>query len=151
MSLLSDEKINDALRGLPMYASEWDDADFHAFARAIAAAVLEAQGKQEPVAEVMESPFGATIDPVGKAILHVGQSLYAAPVVQPDMVLVPREQVEAVQSYISKVKLAQKVSQDQPISMLFACGCLGPLPECFCAKRSRLVEGFMVAAAEGKK
>ena len=40
------------------------------------------QEKQEPVAEVVKGPFGATIDPVGKAILHVGQSLYAAPVVQ---------------------------------------------------------------------
>ena len=54
------------------------------FARAIEAAVLEAQGKQEPVAEVIATEAGATVVPTGKNVLRVGQQFYAEPVVQPD-------------------------------------------------------------------
>ena len=83
MSKLSDEKIDEIakdykailLGGNPYFP--WFD-----YAKAIEDAVLEAQGKQkqEPL------PFSAD-----RVTYHK-----AAPVVQPDMVLVPREPTEAM-------------------------------------------------------
>ena len=69
------------------------------FARAIEAAVLEAQAKQEPVAWCfVQNGFTHYTDDKRDWYDAVGVEevtpLYAAPIVQPDMVMVPREPTE---------------------------------------------------------
>jgi len=68
---------------------------------AIEAAVLEAQGKQEPVAWAYtinnsHSVFSAEKPPEDAYDEGTLYPLYAAPVVRPDMVMVPREPTEAM-------------------------------------------------------
>lgn len=106
MSLLSDEKILEIARKLAYM-------DNLTFARAIEAAVLEAHGKQEPVAWLARGIHGGKViaaklhdykqdadNTASVFIEHYGAAetvpLYAAPVVQPDMVMVPREPTEAM-------------------------------------------------------
>ena len=110
MSLLSDEQAQKIFQSEHCNISK-DLAGI--LYRAIEAAVLEAQGKQKPVAWLARGIHG------GKAIAaklhdykqdadntasvflkHYGAAetvpLYAAPVVQPDMVMVPREPSETI-------------------------------------------------------
>ena len=54
-----------------------------------------------------------------------------------------KEQELAVKSYIRQVQFAIKNAQNEPISLIFACACTGPIPECACAYRDRLVREFM--------
>lgn len=53
------------------------------------------------------------------------------------------ETAEAIRVYIQQVQSAQRLAPDEPIKMLFACACRGPMPECRCAKRNRLVRSFL--------
>ena len=53
------------------------------------------------------------------------------------------ETAKALREYIRSVELALETIPDQPIYFLFSCACLGPLPECRCAKRRRLVYEFV--------
>ena len=68
--------------------------------RAIEAAVLEAQGKQEPVAEIDRKVIGMLkiVSPDEFVRLPDGTKLFAAPVVQPDMI---RPDQEALQQIIA--------------------------------------------------
>jgi hypothetical protein len=62
---------------------------------AIEAAVLEAQAKQKPAYTFHLDSTGAAYLR-GECVSKEGAPLYAAPVVQPDMVMVPREATEAM-------------------------------------------------------
>jgi len=55
------------------------------------------------------------------------------------------EQEEAVRSYIELVEFAIRKAKDTPVGEVFACGCMGPMPECRCMKRQRLVREFLDA------
>ena len=112
MRLLSDEKINEIVREASRgAATRRDGTPSQRIARAIEAAVLEAQGKQEPVAwcvayddprmgrihsnpTMCEPEVDAHVSKCGGVVVKV--PLFAAPVVQPDMVMVPREPTEAM-------------------------------------------------------
>lgn len=84
MSILSEEKIEQLFKS--MHGFPYPN-DLYAFARAIEAAVLEAQGKQEPVAYVVDRD--ACMVWWNDKFTHISQApkkgtpLYAAPVVQP--------------------------------------------------------------------
>lgn len=108
--------------------------------RAIEAAVLEAQGKQEPVAWMHWYKYYDGTDVVKVAIGHAptfndqspfrSEPLFAAPVVQPDMVMVPREATpEMVSAGYSKITMEIENSS-RDISDVYRA---------------------MIAAAEGKK
>jgi len=103
MNLLSDEKIETLWQEhvLPGFGNQQKFISPTVFARAIEAAVLEAQGKQEPVAWAYtinnsHSVFSAEKPPEDAYDEGTLYPLYAAPVVQPDMVMVPREPTEAM-------------------------------------------------------
>ena len=105
--MLSDEQIDTIaesrkailLGGKPYFP--WFD-----FARAVEAAVLEELAKQEPVAWMHWFKYYDGTHVVRVAIGHCpkyndqdpfrSEPLFAAPVVQPDMVTVPREPTEAM-------------------------------------------------------
>ncbi len=53
------------------------------------------------------------------------------------------EEIEAARETLGKLFFAIEHSPNMPVSRIFDCACMGPLPECSCAKRSRLVEQFM--------
>jgi hypothetical protein len=54
-----------------------------------------------------------------------------------------KETVAALKSYIRCIKFAQEKAPNEQIKMLFACGCMGPSPECRCEKQNRLIEAFL--------
>lgn len=56
---------------------------------------------------------------------------------------ITEEHLKAVASYINGVKFSIKFSPGVPVARIWDCGCMGPLPECRCAKRERLVKEFL--------
>lgn len=98
--LLSEEQINDIVREAARgSATRRNGTTSQRIARAIEAAVLAELAKQEPVGlirirggdVVHMEPYAACLD-----VPNGDYSLYAAPVVQPDMVMVQREPTEAM-------------------------------------------------------
>ncbi len=53
------------------------------------------------------------------------------------------ETVEAIRGELQKYRNSQKENPDMRIGNVGICGCMGPQPECFCAKRERLVAAFL--------
>lgn len=56
------------------------------------------------------------------------------------------EVVDAVLSELNAFHMAEKDFPNVPVSFVRACACLGPLPDCSCKKRSRLVQEFIEMA-----
>lgn len=121
MTKLSDEKINEIVREASRgAATRRDGTTSQRIARAIEAAVLEAQGKQGPFDADdprFREAFEASLKSGNWPMTRLGDGyrssitmmaftvafetvnrlrLFAAPVVQPDMVMVPREPTEAM-------------------------------------------------------
>jgi len=61
------------------------------------------------------------------------------------MVEVDDETIEALKSYVALVELCVRTAPDEPVAKIWDCGCRGPLPECRCMKRHRLVKAFIGA------
>lgn len=114
--MLTDEQINEIVREAARgSATRRDGSTSMRIARAVEAAVLEAQGKQEPVAWVYypkgvgekyvtyTNPASLNLGKQAGRIAYI-QPLYAAPVVQPDMVMVPREPTEAMLEVMAKLQ-----------------------------------------------
>jgi len=53
------------------------------------------------------------------------------------------ETLEAIKEELNLFRLAAKNSPEMPISRAKDCGCTGPLSECACIKRERLVAEFL--------
>lgn len=59
---------------------------------------------------------------------------------------ISQEILEAVCSEISHLHFAEKHFPNVTLMELRACACMGPVPECFCRKRARLVKEFLSLA-----
>lgn len=57
--------------------------------------------------------------------------------------IIDNETIVALVQELQLYRLAEKHFPDTPVRMVKACGCTGPLPECKCAKRERLVKAFL--------
>ncbi len=56
---------------------------------------------------------------------------------------IDQETVEAIKQELGLFRFAMEHFPDEPVGSIKACGCMGPLPECRCAKRERLVRSFL--------
>ena len=56
---------------------------------------------------------------------------------------IDNETAEAIRSEIQMFHEFRKYNPDAPIKNAGMCGCMGPQPECKCAKRRRLVAAFL--------
>jgi len=53
------------------------------------------------------------------------------------------ETIKEVVNELSLFRLAERKFPDMKIGQVRACACIGPLPECKCKKRERLVAEFI--------
>jgi len=53
------------------------------------------------------------------------------------------ETVEAIKQEIGLYHFAERHEPQMPIGRVKGCGCMGPLPECKCMKRGRLIREFL--------
>ena len=63
---------------------------------------------------------------------------------------ISHETARALRSYIRIVEYAKTHVPDGPCSEIFACACLGPLPNCPCVERDRLVQDFLYEVSDGE-
>lgn len=55
---------------------------------------------------------------------------------------ISHETADAILEILDLKSLAMKTNPDMPIRDAFGCACSGPLPECRCARRDRLLAEF---------
>lgn len=60
------------------------------------------------------------------------------------------ETLMAIKSELSLFRFAKEKFPDMSIKDVKACGCMGPMPECRCMKRERLVKAFLDANGHDK-
>lgn len=53
------------------------------------------------------------------------------------------EELEAASSHIARTEFMLRVAPNEAAINMTMCGCMGPLPECRCQKRKRLVGQFL--------
>jgi len=53
------------------------------------------------------------------------------------------ETLKAIRQELELFRISAKKFPDIPIKEVKYCGCVGPLPECRCAKRERLIKKFL--------
>ena len=56
---------------------------------------------------------------------------------------ISEETAKAIKSFFGTIMRGVEQSPNSPVYELFTCGCLGPLPECHCKKRRRLINEFI--------
>jgi hypothetical protein len=61
-------------------------------------------------------------------------------------ILLDQDTREAVREELQLYRMAAKRFPDTPIGKVKDCACMGPLPECRCAKRERLVSQWLKEA-----
>lgn len=55
---------------------------------------------------------------------------------------------DALVSYARAVELCRREFKDEKVASIFSCACMGPLPECRCAKMFRLVREAIEAKTQ---
>lgn len=63
--------------------------------------------------------------------------------------IITNEELEAVKEYVQRVETVTRLDRDATLDDLWQCGCRGPLPECACMRRQRLVKQFMEKMDDG--
>ena len=56
---------------------------------------------------------------------------------------ISEEMAAALYSEVRLIRFAIKHAPDTPVCRYKDCGCMGPLPECRCMKRERMISEFM--------
>ena len=64
---------------------------------------------------------------------------------------ITNEMLQSVLSELNLFHFAVKNAPDLPIGRIYDCGCVGPMPECRCMKRNRLVKEFKEAMKDVDK